>query len=75
MSEVVRFLLLDAAIGLPAAYALGRTVESILYGVRASDPSVFVAGAAVLAAVSLAAAWPSARRAARTNPMEALRNE
>jgi len=75
LSEVVRFLLLGAAIGLPAAYALGRTVESILYGVRASDPSVFVAGAAVLAAVSLAAAWPSARRAARTNPMEALRNE
>jgi putative ABC transport system permease protein len=74
-SEVSRFLLAGAAIGLPAAYALARAVESILYGVSASDVPVFAAGAALMAAVSLAAAWPSARRAARTDPMEALRSE
>jgi len=74
-SEVARFLLVGVAIGLPAAYALARAVESILYGVHASDLRVFTFGAALMAAVSLAAAWPSARRAARTDPMDALRSE
>ncbi|HEV8116967.1 MAG TPA: FtsX-like permease family protein, partial [Thermoanaerobaculia bacterium] len=75
LSEVARFLAIGAAIGLPAAWALGRTIESILYGVRASDPAIFAVSAATLAAVSIAAAWPSARRASRTNPMDALRGE
>jgi predicted permease len=75
LSEVFRFLLLGAVIGLPAAYALGRAVESLLYGVHASDARIFGVAAALMALVSLAAAWPPARRAARTNPMEALRNE
>ncbi len=74
-SEVGRFLLVGAALGLPAAYALGRAVESILYGVHAADLRVFAIGAALMAAVSLAAAYPSARRAARTDPMDALRSE
>jgi ABC-type antimicrobial peptide transport system permease subunit len=72
-SEVARFLLVGAAIGLPAAYALARAVESILYGVRASDARIFALGAVLMGAVSLAAAWPSARRAARTDPIDALR--
>jgi ABC-type antimicrobial peptide transport system permease subunit len=74
-SEVARFLLVGAAIGLPAAYALGRAVESLLFGVRAADVSVFAIGVGVLFFVSVAAAYPSARRAARINPNEALRNE
>ncbi len=75
LREVLRFLAIGAAVGLPAAYALARGVESILFGVRAGDLRVFAAGVAVLFAVSLAAAWPPARRAARTNPMDALRSE
>jgi predicted permease len=75
LSEVARFFLVGAAIGLPAAYALARAIESILYGVHASDLRVFALGAALMAAVSLAAAWPSARRAARTDPIESLRSE
>ena len=74
-SEVARFLLVGAAIGLPAAYALGRAVESILYGVHASDLRIFAIGAALMAAVSFAAAYPPARRAARTDPLESLRSE
>ena len=74
-SEVGRFLLVGAAIGLPAAYALGRAVESILFGVHASDLRIFALGAALMAAVSFAAAYPPARRAARTDPLESLRSE
>ena len=62
LSEVGRFLAIGGLIGLPAAYALGRAVESILFGVRAADLPVFVAGVALLAAVSLAAAYPPAPR-------------
>jgi len=75
LSEVGRFLLLGAAIGLPAAWALGRAVESILFGVHASDPKVFAVGAVLMAAVSFAAAWPPAVKAGRTDPIDALRNE
>jgi predicted permease len=73
--EVGKFLLVGAAIGLPCAYALGRAVESILFGVHATDAAVFGFGVALMAAVALAAAWPPAFRAARTNAIDALRSE
>ena len=75
LRQVFRFLAIGTAIGLPAAYALSRAVESILFGVKAGDVRVFVLAAAVLLGVSIAAAYPPARRAARLNPMEALRSE
>jgi putative ABC transport system permease protein len=75
LKEVFRFLVVGTGIGLPAAYGLSRAVESILFGVKAGDVRVFIAGVAVLITVSLAAGYPPARRAAATNPMEALRSE
>ena len=75
LSEVGFFLAVGGAIGLPAAYALGRAVESILYGVRAADLSIFAAGIALLGAVAFAAAYPPALRAARTSAIDALRSE
>ncbi len=75
LSEVAGFLAIGGAIGLPAAFGLGKVVESILYGVRATDVSVFVGGAILMAAVALAAAYPPAHRASRTNAMEALRSD
>lgn len=75
LSEVSRFLLVGGLIGLPAAYALGRGVESILFGVKAADAPIFVAGVALLTVVAFGAAYPPARRAARTDAMEALRSE
>jgi predicted permease len=74
LREVLRFLAVGAAVGLPAAYGLGRAIESILFGIH-GDVRIFAAGAAVLAVVALAAGYPPARRAARTNPMDALRSE
>ena len=75
LSDAGRFLAIGAAIGLPCAYALARGVESILFGVHASDPSVFALGAGLMVVVALAAAWPPARRAARTDALDALRSE
>ncbi len=74
-NEVARFLLVGAAIGLPCAFALGRGVESILFGVKAADLGILGCGLALMVAVGLAAAWPPARRAARTDALDALRSE
>jgi predicted permease len=75
LSEVAKFLAIGAAIGLPAAYALGRAVSSILFGVGAGDVRIFGAGLVLMAVVAIAAALPPAVRAARVNATEALRSE
>jgi len=63
------------AIGLPAALLLGRVAASQLFGIQPHDPAMLAAAAAVLAAAALAAAWLPARRAARIEPLRALRYE
>ena len=62
-------------IGLLAALAAGRLVRSLLAEVPAHDPMTFAAVALVLGVVGLLAAWIPARRAARVDPMVALREE
>jgi ABC-type lipoprotein release transport system permease subunit len=54
---------------------LSRLVKSMLYGVEPYDLLSLVVGVAVLLVVALAASWITARRAARLQPMEALRHE
>ena len=75
LSEVGRFLLIGAAMGLPAAWALARVIESILFGVKAADPLVFASGLALMAAVALGAGYLPARRAAKIDPLDALRGD
>lgn len=63
------------AIGLGLAVVLGRFAESVLYQLKGADPAVMVSAVAALALVSLAAGLIPARRAARVDPMHALRHE
>ena len=64
-----------AVVGLGAATASSRVLESFLYGVTTDDRLTFVAAPLVLVAVALVACWLPARRATRVDPMEVLRDE
>jgi predicted permease len=66
---------IGAAAGLALSFLVGKVLAGMLYEVSGSDPAVFLAAPAVLCAVSLAACYVPARRAARVDPMVALRWE
>lgn len=75
LREAVVLVAIGVAIGVPAAYGLGRLMDSMLYGVSAGQPLTLLAGPALMAVVALAAAYIPARRATRVDPMVALRYE
>jgi ABC-type antimicrobial peptide transport system permease subunit len=60
-------------LGLAVAYGLRRFVESMLFGLAAADPLTYAVVTGVLIAVTLLASLRPARRAARVDPMTALR--
>jgi putative ABC transport system permease protein len=66
---------IGVAIGIPAAIAGSRLLTSLLFGVRPTDPAVFVSVAILVTAVALAACWIPAWRATQVAPTEALRAE
>jgi putative ABC transport system permease protein len=63
------------ALGTAGAFAVTRVMRSLLFGVSERDPATFIAVAALLAAVALIASWIPARRAAKVDPLVAMRTE
>ncbi|MGP0074482.1 MAG: FtsX-like permease family protein [Bryobacteraceae bacterium] len=66
-------VLAGIALGIGGAFALTRLVTSLLFEVSATDPATFAAIALLFLFVALAASYIPARRAARMDPMAALR--
>jgi putative ABC transport system permease protein len=67
--------LIGVALGLAGALGLARFLESMVYGVGATDPMTFVAMGLTLLLVAVAACWIPARRATRVDALAALRNQ
>ncbi len=75
LREALLLAAFGVAVGLPAAIGLARLIRSQLYGVGPTDPLTLGFAATVLLAIAAGAAWVPARRAARVDPMRALRDE
>lgn len=72
LREALLLVILGAAVGVPLAFFAGRSLETMLYEIPPLDPISYSAGAIVLIAVSVLAAFLPARRASRIDPTLAL---
>jgi ABC-type antimicrobial peptide transport system permease subunit len=75
MREVIVLVGIGVALGLAAAWGLSRMIGNQLYGVSPNDPITMVAAAVALMLIALFAGYIPAFRAARVNPVTALRYE
>jgi putative ABC transport system permease protein len=75
MKESVPLVLLAVALGLAGAWALTRYAQSLLYGITALDAPAYAFAPMALILAVFAASLAPARRAARVDPIDALRNE
>ncbi len=75
VGQAFKLTLAGIAIGVVGALGLTRFLSSLLYGVEATDPLTFIAVSLILAGVALLASYIPARRAAKVDPMVALRHE
>ena len=75
MSRAAAFLVIGALIGIPAALLATRLLKTFLYGISSNDPMAIVLATLVLLAVTALASFLPARRAAKVDPMIALRYE
>src|SRR5438876_879188 len=72
LSHGMQLLLIGSVIGLIAAFALSRALQSVLYEIKGVDPGIYLGVALILFGATLVAAWIPARRASRVDPIVAL---
>ena len=75
LGEGLKLVLAGAALGIVLALMAARFISTMIYGISATDPMIFLSVITLLISVSLAACYVPARRAMRVDPMVALRYE
>ena len=75
MREAMSLLAIGLGLGISLALIAAKAAGSLLFGLKAHDPATFALSAAALAAITLAASYLPSQRAARLDPLVALRQE
>jgi hypothetical protein len=75
VADAVKLAAAGVALGLPASWATGRALASLLYRVTPADPPTTAGVVGAIAAVAVLGAWLPARRAARVDPLVSLRED
>jgi putative ABC transport system permease protein len=75
LGEGMRLIALGVAAGLAASIVLSRVLRSFLFEVEPTDPVTLIAVGLLFVGVAVLACWAPARRAAKVDPLEALRYE
>jgi putative ABC transport system permease protein len=75
VGQAMTLVAISLVIGVAGAFAATRLLNSLLFGVGASDPVTFVSIVLLVSVVAFVAAWLPARRATRVDPIIALRAE
>jgi predicted permease len=75
LRSAIQMVGIGVTLGLPLAFILVRLIHSYLFGVQSYDPATVISAIILLFSVGVLAAWIPARRAAKIDPMEALRYE
>ena len=75
LAQGTRVVVAGIVIGVIGSFAITRAIRSLLFGLSPTDPLTFITVALLLVAVALLACWLPARRAAKVDPIVALRYE
>ena len=75
IKQAIALAVIGVALGLAASYALTSLMSTLLFGVKPTDPPIFIATAVLLATTALVASYLPARRATKVDPLVALRYE
>ena len=75
VGDGLRVAVLGVVLGIAGAMTATRLISGWLYGIRATDPTVFAGLAVVMVGVTILACWVPARRAATVDPMQSLQAE